>query len=46
MCDLLAIAVQTSPIYMKGYDRLRTSEHILIEPIIFFIIHAIGVDVA
>jgi hypothetical protein len=27
-------------INIKGYSRLRTPEHILIEPIIFFIIHA------
>jgi hypothetical protein len=33
-------------IYMEGYDRLRTLEHIPIEPITFFIIPALGVDVA
>jgi hypothetical protein len=47
---LLAISyeqVQTSsPINIKGYDQLRIPEHIPIEPIIFFIIPALGVDVA
>jgi hypothetical protein len=32
-------------IYMKGYDRLRTTEHIPIKPI-YFAIRALGVDVA
>jgi hypothetical protein len=33
-------------LYMKGYGRLRTPEHIPIEPITFFIIPVLGVDVA
>jgi hypothetical protein len=31
---------------MMGYDRMRTLEHITIESITFFIIPALGVDVA
>jgi hypothetical protein len=33
------------PLYMKGYNWLRTPEHIPIKPIIFFIIPSLGVDV-
>ena len=33
------------PIYMKGYDGLRTPEHIPIEPITLFTFPALGVDV-
>jgi hypothetical protein len=35
-------------IYMKGYDRLRNPEHILIKLIYLpiFIFHAVGVDIA
>jgi hypothetical protein len=42
---LLGTGLDLPYIYMKGYGRLRTIEHIPIESITFFIIPALGVDV-
>jgi hypothetical protein len=43
---LLGKGADLPPINIKGYGRLRTPEHIPIEPITLFTFHALGVDVA
>jgi hypothetical protein len=43
---LLGTGPDLVPINIKGYGRLRTPEHIPIEPIYFFTFPALGVDVA